>query len=152
MGMSCRNCKNQNCFVLKYFSPGDIDIISENKSIRHFKKGELVYRESEVPENVYFIYEGCLKIVKKDHRGSDWDLYFAEPGDLVGYRSVVCSEPHSTSAFVYSDSLMCETDKNYFMNSFLHNREFVENFMKFLSEEIWLRERRIEDLENYKSN
>ncbi len=152
MGLSCNNCKNKNCFVLNYFSPEDIDLISENKSIKHFRKNEPVYTEGEIPDKVYFIYDGCLKIIKKDIAGDAWDLYYAEPGDLVGYRSVICSENHSTSAYVYADSLVCEVDKDYFLNSFNNNKAFVEKFMKFLSEEIWLRERRIEDLENYESN
>jgi len=152
MGLSCNICKNKSCFVLNYFSPEDIDLISENKSIKHYKKNELVYCEGEIPSNIYFIYEGCLKISKKHTAQDALDLYYTEPGDLVGYRSVICSEPHSTSAYFYTDSLVCEVHKDYFLDSFNNKKDFIEKFMKFLSEAVWQRERRIEDLENYKNN
>ena len=32
MGLTCSICKNKNCFMINYFSPEEIGLISENKS------------------------------------------------------------------------------------------------------------------------
>ena len=148
----CFQCKNQGCFVLRYFSPEEIVSISEAKKIRFYKKDEIIYREGEIPEGIYFVYNGCLKTTKTALHNKQIDLFYNEQGEILGYRSVINSEPHSTSAVAYSNSLVCEISKDYFLNSFLNDKNFSENFLKYLTEEVWARQKRIEEFESFRND
>jgi len=148
MTSNCLYCKNKDCFVLNYFSVDEIDLICNNKAMIFCIKGNRLFNEGEKTDNVYLLYDGCLEVTKKDHKGGDRRIYFAEPGELLGYCSAICGDEHSSTVAVYKNSLVCAIDKSVFLNTFLQNVYSTMSFMRFLSDQIGMREKKIEDLES----
>jgi len=141
----CQNCKNKNCFVLNYFPPEKVSEISVKKSFSQHKNGNYIYRKNSNPQSVYILYEGCLEVIKKDANGGKKDFYFVEPGELFGYRSLLCEEPHNTSAKVYQNSRICEISKEDFYELFIKNEGLAVSFMKFLSDQLTRQEKKLEN-------
>ena len=140
----CKKCKNKNCFILNNFSPARISEISNQKKILRLKKGEYLYKKSSRPNCVYILLDGCLEIIKKDKNGGKKDFYFVEPGELFGYRSLICDEPHNTSAKVYKNSTVCKIERDDFFTLFANNHSLAKNFMKYISEQLTKREKKLE--------
>jgi CRP/FNR family transcriptional regulator len=110
--------------------------------------GKMIFNEGEITNSVYTIYEGCLDVMKKDYKGGDRRIYYVEPGELIGYRSAICGDSHTSTVTVHRNSLVCVIDKKVFLETFLRNKDFTMNLMKYLSEQICLREKKIEELES----
>lgn len=148
MTSNCSYCKNENCFVLNYFSEEEIDLISNNKTMMFCTNGSRLFNEGEKTESVYLLYDGYLEVTKKDHKGGERHISFAQSGELLGYCSAICGDEHSSTVTAYKNSLVCIINKRIFLNAFLKNVNSTMSFMKFLSDQISMRERKIEDLES----
>lgn len=143
--MNCIICKNRNCFIKNNFVTRQISEISKIKSVRRYKKGDYIYKKGSVPKNVYILLEGCLEIINKGKKGGKRDFYFVEPGELFGYRSLLSEENHNTSAKVYQNSRICILSKEDFFELFIYNRSLAKKFMKFISDQLKIRQKRLED-------
>ncbi len=142
--MNCLTCKNRNCFIQNNFSPKQISKINKLKKIGTYKKGEFIYKKGSTPKSVYILLDGCLEIIKKDENGGKKDFYFIEPGEMFGYRSILSEEIHNTSAKVYQNSKVCMLDREDFFELFISNKGMAEKFMKFLSDQLKIRQKRLD--------
>jgi CRP-like cAMP-binding protein len=142
--LNCITCKNRNCFIQNNFSAKQISKINDLKKIVKFKKGEFIYKKGSMPGNVYILLEGCLEIIKKDASGGKKDFYFIEPGELFGCRSILSEEKHNTSAKVYQNSKVCMLVKEDFFELFVSNNGMAKKFMKFLSDQLKVRQKRLD--------
>jgi len=128
--------------VLNYFTVEEIDLINNKKAMIFYTKGGRLFHEGEKTDSVYLLYDGCLEVTKKDHKGGDRRIYFAETGELLGYCSAIGGDEHSSTVSVYKNSLVCVIDKKVFLNTFLRNVNSTMSFMKFLSDQIGMREKK----------
>jgi CRP/FNR family transcriptional regulator, polysaccharide utilization system transcription regulator len=143
--VNCLSCKNRTCFIQNNFSAKQISEISKIKSVVKFKKGDLLYKKGSKPKSAYILLEGCLEIIKKDNNGGKKDFYFVEPGELFGYRSLLTEEIHNTTAKIYKNSKICIFDKEDFFELFISTKGFAKKFMKFLSDQLKRRQKRLEE-------
>jgi CRP/FNR family transcriptional regulator, polysaccharide utilization system transcription regulator len=109
-----------------------------------YKKGNYLYKKGSSPKCVYILLDGCLEIINKDTNGGKKDFYFVEPGELFGYRSLLSEEKHNTSAKLYRNSKICIIDKEDFFELFKNNKGLAKKFMKFLSNQLKRRQKRLE--------
>lgn len=70
--------------------------------IIHFREGDMIYKEGEVPRGLYYVQSGCVKvIVNRSHtRGRttspEYVTKLVSPGEFFGYKALV-KEALSTS-------------------------------------------------------
>lgn len=143
--MNCIACKNSNCFIKNNFSSKQISEISKIKKVKIYKKGDYLYKKGSIPKNVFILLEGCLEIINKDVKGSKKDFYFVEPGELFGYRSLLTEENHNTSAKIYQNSKICILNKKDYFELFINNKGLAKKFMKFISYQLKIREKKLEE-------
>jgi CRP/FNR family transcriptional regulator, polysaccharide utilization system transcription regulator len=142
--LNCLTCKNSNCFIKNNFSTKQISEINKIKKIEKYKKGDYLYKKGSNPGCVYILLEGCLEIIKKDNNGGKKDFYFIEPGELFGHRSLLSEEKHNTSAKIYQNSKICIINKKDFFELFISNKGLAKKFIKFLSDQLKRRQKRLE--------
>ncbi len=147
--MNCINCKNRNCFILNNFSTKQISEISKIKKVEKFKKGQYLYKKGNNPKYAYILLEGCLEIINKDKNGGKKDFYFVEPGELFGYRSLLTEENHKTSAKIYQNSKICVINKDDFFELFVMNKGIAKKFIKFISDQLKRRQKKLEERTNF---
>jgi CRP-like cAMP-binding protein len=71
--------------------------------IIHFREGDMVFKEGEVPRGLYYVQSGCVKvIVNRSHtRGRttspEYVTKLVSPGEFFGYKALVKEEEGITS-------------------------------------------------------
>lgn len=63
-----------------------------------FEKGTHLFDAHESPRNVYIIRSGIVKLSQTGAYGKEQILRFITPGDLIGYRSLLCGESFRSQA------------------------------------------------------
>ena len=76
-------------------------IKAEQKII--FKKGDVLFGNEERSKGVYVVEKGMIKLSKLGVFGKEQILRFIKEGDLIGYRSLLCSENLKAKAEAMTD-------------------------------------------------
>lgn len=63
-----------------------------------FKKGTHLFDAHDSPKNVYIIISGIVKLSQTGAYGKEQILRFITPGDMIGYRSLLCGESFRSQA------------------------------------------------------
>ncbi|HID83168.1 MAG TPA: Crp/Fnr family transcriptional regulator [Chromatiales bacterium] len=85
---SCEHCEVRQ---LAFFKPIKEDLLEWESQFRstqyHVAPKQLLYREGDVPEEVYTLHEGWVLIYKTLEDGKRQVLRIALPGDFLGYHA-----------------------------------------------------------------
>lgn len=68
----------------------------------NFKKGEVIFREGELPDGVYYLCEGRVRVTK-NVSGQEVTLAEMEPGDIFGELAMVGESPRSATVTTLED-------------------------------------------------
>ena len=104
-----QNCDLNSCFLCRGCLPEWRPAIDAHRKGYHFKKGELIFREGDKVEGVYFVNSGKVKVHKKWGEEKELIIRFAKEGEIFGHRGSAMSDsilfllrPWSRSMFVSS--------------------------------------------------
>lgn len=146
MKKSKHSCDLQSCSFcrscLKEWSPA----IEANRKNFHFNKGELLFREGDKVEGMYFIYSGKVKVHKKWDDEKELIVRFAGKGDIVGHRGLGGDTHYPVSATALEPTDVCFIDLSFFMASLKVNHEFTFQLMMFFAEELQESERKMRNM------
>lgn len=129
---NCLHCLsiNSNLRSLKY---DECVYLSTAKTNNNFKKGQIIFNESNHPTGLYCIQKGMVKIYKLRSDGKDQIVRFAGDGDFIGYRSVLCREPYKASAIALSDTSACYIPTKVFFELIESNPKFALQLIQNLA-------------------
>lgn len=82
-------------------------MLNFEKDFRHYKRGDVLYREGNRISGFNCIHKGIIKVFKTGFDGKEQIIRFAKPGEIIAYRSVLSNEPACTSAKVIEDCQVC---------------------------------------------
>jgi CRP-like cAMP-binding protein len=133
--MLCRLC-------IKEWLPA-VDAHRKNFSL---KKGQLLFKEGEPVNGIYFIYSGTVKVHK--HWGEEKELIvrFARKGDIVGHRGVGSEMVYPVSATTLEPVTVCFIDLEFFQASLKVNHAFLHELMMFYASELQESEKNMRNL------
>ncbi|MCC2589381.1 Crp/Fnr family transcriptional regulator [Chryseobacterium sp. MFBS3-17] len=80
-----------------------------------YRKGEMLFDEQELPQNVYLIKKGTAKLAKQGSYGKEQILRFIKEDDLIGYRSILCGENFQARAEAMTDIEAVKIPAEFFM-------------------------------------
>ena len=95
-----------------------IEELSNIALLKQFKKGEIIYKENDPPDNFYLVLSGRIKTYTQASISQQRILEYLYRGTCFGIISLLTEEPHSVTAEAANDSLVVEIDKDKF-NKFL---------------------------------
>ncbi|MBD5214485.1 MAG: Crp/Fnr family transcriptional regulator [Bacteroidales bacterium] len=75
-------------------------------TIHNFRKNQIVYAESENPENLWVLLKGKVKIFKDGIGGRQQILRLIRPVQYFGYRAYFAREPYVSSAAAFESSTL----------------------------------------------
>lgn len=146
MKKSKHNCDLQSCSFcrscLKEWSPA----IEANRKNYHFNKGELLFREGDKVEGMYFIYSGKVKVHKKWDDEKELIVRFAGKGDIVGHRGLGNDTHYPVSGTALEPVDVCFIDLNFFIASLKVNHDFTFQLMMFFAEELQESEKKMRNM------
>lgn len=137
--MQAQDCKTCQSRLMGMFCALDDPALSElnrGKTTNIYKKGQIVFYEGNRAYGLYCILMGRVKLYKTGIDGRHQIVRIANPGDLLGYRSLFADEPYTATAESLEDSTICCIDKNSFFPVLAKHPELAMNVIKKLSAEL----------------
>lgn len=97
--------------------------------IKYYKKGEVIYREGEMPRLLLCLLKGKLKIYKEGLAGAHSQiLHIVHPMSLFGYRAFFAHEDYAMSAIALEDSQVLSLPMSLVLKLMAEN-EFMALFL-----------------------
>jgi len=88
-------------------TPEEFNIVAGALKPVYLNKGEMVFREGDVGEEMYIFISGTLKAFAKQSDGNQrWLFDIKRPGDFFGEMSIVAHEPRSAAIGAVEDSVI----------------------------------------------
>jgi len=112
------------------------NLILHNKITDTFKRGSIIYEEGHRMKGFYWVQKGILKIYKTGFDGKEQIIKFAQPGDIIGYRSVISSELACTSGEVLEEATLSLISADILLELIKTNGDFAVEMMKLTCKEL----------------
>jgi len=88
--------------------------LCKTKAVRKAKE---LFAEATYPKGVFILRKGKVKIYQRTPDGSEQIIYIAMPGDMFGYRPILCNEKHPVSASTIEDCNFLYVSKDDFLSA-----------------------------------
>ncbi len=124
------------CSLLIGLKPKEKELLRKYFTCSTYKKGEIIYRDGDVPSGLVCLYKGKVKIYKEGVGGRDQIVRMAKPMSFIGYRALFADENHIASAQAIEDSIICEIEKSNFLKVLKSNALLTYHILKSLATEL----------------
>lgn len=103
---------------------------------RVIKKGDYVFRESDLLDNLFIINSGSLKISSINSEGKEQMLYYLTEGEFIGDLALLKSTPASFSAQAITDTHLCCIHNNDFQALMLSHQDILRQTLAYAHDRI----------------
>lgn len=80
--------------------------LREKSKQRKIRANHELFKEGSVPNMVFILKKGKVKIFQTTENGDEQIVYIYEPGDIFGYRPLLCNERHPVTARTLEESVL----------------------------------------------
>ena len=139
-------CDLNSCTMCRLCLPEWSSAIDNHRECYHFKKGEMLFREGDKVNGIYFIYAGTVKVHK--HWGQEKELIvrIARQGDIVGHRGLGQDIYYPVSGTALEPVNACFVDLDFFRSTLKVNHDFIFELLIFFATELKESEKNMRNL------
>lgn len=103
-------------------------------------KGKLIYKEGNFSKGAYILRKGKIKIYQTNKEGKEQLVYIYRKGEIMGYRPLLCEEPHPVSASALEDCVISFIPKKHFLHALSESPILNRRLLTNLSHEftVWV--------------
>ena len=127
--------------LFKDLSLSEIDSIAAKFHVTHVPKESVVFYEqdhpNEVGPRVYFVIDGCIKLVKYSTDGESTIVRLSSAGEFFGVTSALTNRPHPFSAEALTDSTVATLHRDEFHSIAMHYPQIALDMLCALGEVLW---------------
>jgi CRP-like cAMP-binding protein len=146
MKQNKKTCDLQSCVMCMQCLKDWLPAIDNNRKSFHFKKGELLFKESETMTGMYFINTGLVKVHKHWNNDKELILRIAKNGDIVGHRGLGTDTIYPVSGTALEPTDVCYVDLDFFNSTLKVNPGFLYHLLMFFASELKESEKRMRNL------
>ncbi len=121
---------------MRAFSEEELKELTCRKSIKSFKKGEVIFDEGEYLKGVYCVRYGISKLSKLSPNGKDQIIKFVSNGEILGQRSVVAQESANLKAVAVNDMEVCFIPKEFILQSLKNNPSYTVELLRNMANDL----------------
>lgn len=110
------------------------------------QKGELIFKEGDKVNGIYFLYSGAVKVHKHWVDQKELIIRFTSTGDILGHRGLGAGELYPVSATALAESKACFITNNFLETTLKADHAFTFRLMQFYSKELQKAEMRMRNL------
>jgi CRP/FNR family transcriptional regulator, polysaccharide utilization system transcription regulator len=122
-------------------------LLNEYSNPMSLSKGEVLFKEGELPTGLYIIMKGKVKIYRTGSEGKEQIVRLSNQGDLVGYRSLIGSnEAYKSGAATLEESTVCFIPKEIVQRVVEGNILIYKRIIQLLSDDLQYAEQKIKEL------
>ena len=119
------NCIDNKETVFRHLTETEREQLNAEKNCKIYKKGSEIYHEGSRTNGLYCINTGVVKIYKTGIDGREQIIYFAKPGHIIGYRSILSGDLACSSAKTIQESELCFIPGDLLINLIRTNGDFA---------------------------
>lgn len=134
--VSCENCAQKSKGIFCELEKLALEDVSKNKVMNTYKKGNTIFFQGNPPFGLYCINTGKIKISKVGNDGKESIIRIAQPGDVLGHRSLFSNENYSATATTLEDAAICFIDKKYIYKAIQEQPTIALQLIQKLSQEM----------------
>lgn len=101
-----------------------------------FKRGDVIYKMGELPQNIYLLQSGLVGLVVWGESGKDHLLRLFKQGQIFGHRSFFAKEKYHASATVLQDTEVLVLSKDEMHERMKGNCDLAEKLLETLATEL----------------
>ncbi|QLY26616.1 Crp/Fnr family transcriptional regulator [Bdellovibrio sp. KM01] len=110
--------------------------VFQDARVEKFKRGDVIYKMGENPQNIYFLKEGLVGLVVWGESGKDHLLRLFKKNQIFGHRSFFAQEPYHASATVLDDTTVLVFSKDEMRARMKGNCDLAEKLLQTLATEL----------------
>ena len=110
-------CDVNTCLMCRLCSKDWLPAIQAHRKNFKVAKGEALFRENDIVQGMYFVYEGLVKVHKQWDNDKELILRFAAQGDIVGHRGLGKDQYFPVSATAIENSVVCFVSLEFFFST-----------------------------------
>lgn len=118
----------------------------EEKAIRIFEPGEIIFKEGDQGNLMYVLLEGAVELKKKVEGGETVLKTIDQQNDFFGEMALIDGRPRSASAIAAKKSKLLPVDGPTFESMILTNGKFALKIIKVLSDRLRHSNEQVEEL------
>lgn len=126
----CEQCIVRQFNSLKHLSKEELLRMSNCKTSKIIKKGEILFDEGEHINGVFCIKDGVCKVSKMSDNGRNHIVSLIQKGDLLGERSLISEEVSNLKAVALNDMEICFIPKDEIIRDLEKNNNFTMSVLK----------------------
>lgn len=142
--MQGTDCNIESCFLCQSCMPAWRAAIAANKQTLAFRKGEVIFREGDKVQGIFFLYEGAVKVHQSWEEQKELILRFATAGDVIGLRGI--GDTYPVTATALDDTKLCFIDNVFYEASLQTNPSLTYKMMQRYALELQQAELRMRNL------
>ncbi len=132
----CEQCIVKQFNSLKALTKDELLRISNCKTTKTIKRGEIIFSEGDKINGVYCVKDGICKLSKLSENGKDQIVKLNYKGDIMGQRSIVGEETTNLTAVALSDMEVCYIPKSEILSDLEKNPNFSFNVLKQMAQDL----------------
>ncbi len=140
------SCDLKSCFLCTTCIPDWLPAIDANRQNFQYNKGEIIFKEGDPVEGIFFLYSGLVKVHKQ--WGSDRELivHFVRKGEILGHRGLGKNLVYPVSGTALEPITVCFLKMDFFRNTLKVNNDLLFQLMVNSFDELEGSEKRMRDL------
>jgi CRP/FNR family transcriptional regulator len=135
-----------NCAFFDGITDEHIQILNEYSNIVSLSKGEVLFKEGEVPTGLYIITKGKIKVYRTGTEGKEQIVRLSNQGDLVGYRALIGEGDYKSGAATLEESTVCFIPKEIVLRVMEGNVLIYKRIIALLTDDLQYAEQKIKEL------
>ncbi len=132
----CENCIIRQFNSLRAMSKEELKKVSDSKTTKIVKKGEIIFEEGEKLNGVFCVRDGVSKLSKLSANGKDQIVKLATKGEVLGQRSVIVEECSNLSAVAVNDMEVCFVPKDSILDPLHTNPNFTVEMLRHMAHDL----------------
>jgi CRP-like cAMP-binding protein len=121
----------------------ELEKLCEGKKVKEYRKKEILYREDDFANYLYYINKGRIKCIKTDDYSKEFIIDVHWPGEFIGYSSLLVEGDYGETAKVMEAAEIAVIPKKEFLSLFRRNKDVAKYFMRLVIKNVRSREDRL---------
>lgn len=138
----CQICINSPHSLLSELEEQTKQKITETTVCISYKKGDIIYKEGNMPVGLLCLVSGKAKIFKEGVGGRQQIVRMAKPIGFIGYRAFFSEEIHIASAEAIEDSLVCRIKTELIFDIVRNTPDLAMSIIRALATDLGFSNRR----------
>ncbi|MBN2350068.1 MAG: Crp/Fnr family transcriptional regulator [Bacteroidales bacterium] len=129
---NCVDCELK-CDIFKLLTREELELVNENRSVTHYKQGEIIFKQGAPNTHVIFLTSGIVKVYVEGYDSKELILAITKPTQFISGPELYVNNIYPYSAAALAETTTCYVNGEVFKQLVRQNVQFAEGFLKEFS-------------------